>query len=202
MLIAILLIVGGYLLGSVASAIITCRLMGLPDPRGEGSGNPGATNVLRFGGRKAAAITLTGDILKGLLPVLVARLLGAGPGVVGAVAVAAFVGHLYPVFFNFRGGKGVATAGGALLALTPPVGLIAVVIWLVLAALFRYASLAGVSAAVAAPMLAWLFGYPGPVILAALVMGALLIWRHQTNIQRLLAGTEGRIGTGREEPES
>lgn len=200
MLVAIVLIVGSYLLGSVASAIVTCRLMGLPDPRGEGSGNPGATNVLRFGGRKAAAITLAGDVLKGVVPVLIARLLGAGPGVTGAVALAAFLGHLYPVFFGFRGGKGVATAGGALVALMPMVGLITLSLWLALAGLFRYASLAGVAAAIAAPLLAWLLGYPTPAVLAALVMGALLIWRHRGNIQRLIAGTEGRIGVRREEP--
>jgi len=199
MLLGALLIIGGYLLGSVASAVLVSHLMGLPDPRAEGSRNPGATNVLRLGGRKAAAITLAGDLLKGLLPVLLARLLGAGPAVAGAVAVAAFLGHLYPVFFGFRGGKGVATAAGALLALAPAVGVATVLLWLAIAAVFRYASLAGISAAALAPLLAWLFSYPAPIVLAVLLIAALLIWRHRSNIQRLLAGTEGRIGAGREQ---
>jgi glycerol-3-phosphate acyltransferase PlsY len=196
MLLNTLLIVGAYLLGSVACAVLTCRLMGLPDPRMEGSGNPGATNVLRLGGRKAAAITLAGDVLKGLLPVILARLLGAGPGVIGAVAVAAFLGHLYPLYFGFKGGKGVATAAGALLGLAPWVALAVVTLWLAVAILFRYASLAGICAAAAAPLLAWLLGYPAAVTLATLVMGAALVWRHRSNIERLLAGTEGRIGVG------
>ena len=199
MLLGALLIIGGYLLGSVASAVLVSHLMGLPDPRAEGSRNPGATNVLRLGGRKAAAITLAGDLLKGLLPVLLARLLGAGPAVAGAVAVAAFLGHLYPVFFGFRGGKGVATAAGTLLALAPAVGVATVLLWLAIAAVFRYASLAGISAAALAPLLAWLFSYPAPIVLAVLLIAALLIWRHRSNIQRLLAGTEGRIGAGREQ---
>lgn len=191
----LLYVLAGYLLGSLSSAIITCRLMGLPDPRSGGSGNPGATNVLRLGGKKAAAITLAGDMLKGLLPVLAVRALGADIAVQSAVAVAAFLGHLYPVFFGFRGGKGVATVLGVLLGLHWPVGLMTIASWLIIAKGFKISSLAALIAVLLTPLyVLWL--KPGePALLAAVIfMGTLLFWRHRSNIRNLLRGEEGSIG--------
>ena len=189
-----ILIVLAYALGSVSTAIIVCRLMGLPDPRTEGSKNPGATNVLRLGGKKAAAATLAGDFLKGLLPVLVARLFTAEPTILALVAMAAFLGHLYPIFFGFRGGKGVATALGVLLGLAWPVALAALATWLVMAKVFKISSLSALTAAALAPLYAlWLS--PQPAFIGMLTaMGLLLIWRHRSNIRNLLAGKEGHIG--------
>jgi len=190
---SLILIAGGYVLGSLSSAIIVCRLLGLPDPRGEGSGNPGATNVLRIGGKKAAAITLIGDMLKGLIPVLIAKLLGASIAVQAMVAVAAFLGHLYPLFFGFRGGKGVATALGVLLGLHWPVGLLTIATWLVIAKLFKISSLAALLAILVTPLYIWWLIPERSLILAMLFMGALLFWRHRSNIRNLIAGTEGHI---------
>lgn len=193
MLIDGLLILAGYLFGSLSSAIIVCRLLGLPDPRDQGSGNPGATNVLRFGGKKAAAVTLAGDMLKGLIPVLIARALGADILVQSLVATAAFVGHLFPVFFGFRGGKGVATALGVLLGLHWMVGLLTIATWLVVAYLFKIASLAALVAILVTPIYIWWL-YPEPALLTAmLVMAGLLFWRHRSNMRKLIEGTEGRI---------
>ncbi len=194
MLLALALVILGYLMGSVSAAIVVCRLMGLPDPRSQGSGNPGATNVLRIGGRSAAAITLLGDFLKGLLPVVLAQVAAVGPATVAATALAAFLGHLYPVFFRFQGGKGVATSFGVVLGLSPWVALGALATWLVVAAVLRISSLAALSAAALCPLYLWWFELPGIYVAAVLVMVALLVWRHRGNIQRLLAGTEGRIG--------
>ena len=183
-----------YLAGSIASAILVCRAMGLPDPRGAGSGNPGATNVLRMAGKRAAALTLAGDVLKGAAPVLLASGLSSSPTVVALAALAAFLGHLYPLYFRFRGGKGMATALGAIAALAWPVAGVVCAIWVVVAAATRYASLASMTAAVAAPIAAlWLAPYPAiPGVLA--VVAVLLLWRHRANIQRLVRGTESRIG--------
>jgi len=193
----LILIAAGYLLGSLSSAIIICRLLGLPDPRGQGSGNPGATNVLRIGGKKAAAATLIGDMLKGLIPVLIAKLLGADLAVQALVAVAAFLGHLYPLFFGFKGGKGVATALGVLLGIHWPVGLLTIATWLVIAKVFKFSSLAALLAILVTPVYIWWL-IPGESLLAVLVamlfMGALLFWRHRANIKGLLAGTEKKIG--------
>ena len=194
MLLALTAILGGYLLGSVSTAIITCRVMGLPDPRSDGSGNPGTTNVLRLGGSKAAAITLAGDLLKGLVPVVVARLLGLPDTTVAAVALAAFLGHLYPLFFQFRGGKGVATAGGAIIGLAPLVAAAALTTWAVMAMLFRISSLAALTAATLAPLYAYLLGGRWATVLVLATMAALLIWRHRANVQRIMRGTESRIG--------
>ncbi|MDQ2693972.1 MAG: glycerol-3-phosphate 1-O-acyltransferase PlsY [Pseudomonadota bacterium] len=190
-------IVLGYLLGSLATAVIVCRLLGLPDPRTQGSHNPGATNVLRFGGRKAAAITLIGDFLKGLLAVLLAHAGGAGEAGLAGTALAAFLGHLYPLFFGFAGGKGVATALGVLLGLSWKVGLAVLATWLVMAAAVRISSLSALTAAVLAPLYLWWFDLPGVYGAAVLVMAGLLVWRHRDNISRLLAGTEGKIGGSR-----
>ncbi|MEW6646760.1 MAG: glycerol-3-phosphate 1-O-acyltransferase PlsY [Pseudomonadota bacterium] len=193
-LIDIALIAGAYLLGSLSTAIILCRLLGLPDPRTQGSGNPGATNVLRFGGKKLAALTLVGDLVKGLIPVLIARSLTADPVVLAAVAMAAFLGHLYPLFFGFKGGKGVATAVGVLFGLAWPVALAAILTWLVMAALFRISSLSALTASVLAPAyMFWLDGRAAFITMTA-VMSLFLLWRHRANIQRLLAGEEKKIG--------
>ena len=196
-----LLTVAAYLLGSISSAIIVCRLMGLPDPRSQGSNNPGATNVLRIGGKKAAAITLVGDSLKGLVPVLVGQLLGVGPAGLAAAGLAAFIGHLFPVFFGFRGGKGVATAlgvqfglGAPVFGLWLPVGLPVALLWLFVAKVLRISSLAGLISMALAPVLVWLFGLPPVLIGMQLVMTGLLIWRHRSNIEKLLSGREGRLG--------
>jgi glycerol-3-phosphate acyltransferase PlsY len=199
MLTTLAFVIFGYLAGSISTAIIVCRLMGLPDPRGEGSRNPGATNVLRFGGRKAAAITLAGDFLKGVLPVLLARLAGVEEAGLALTALAAFLGHLYPVFFGFEGGKGVATAFGAILGLSWPVALAALATWLTMAFVVRISSLSALTAAVLAPLFGWWFGLPPAYDAAILTMVVLLVWRHRSNIRQLLAGTEDKIGTDRPE---
>ena len=189
------LVATAYLLGSVSSAIITCKLMGLPDPREQGSGNPGATNVLRIGGKKAALFTLTGDMLKGLVPVAVANVLNVNDSVLGSVALAAVLGHLYPLYFGFQGGKGVATTWGALLGIHWVLGLVWVFTWLLVAALFRISSLSALIATTLTPLYSyWLLSSPWLTVLNA-VIAALIIWRHRTNIRNLIEGTESRIGT-------
>jgi glycerol-3-phosphate acyltransferase PlsY len=198
MMIDVLLVLGGYLFGSISTAILVCKVMGLPDPRTEGSRNPGATNVLRFGGKKAAFVTLAGDMLKGLLPVLIAAALGAAPLVLALTALAAFLGHLYPVFFGFQGGKGVATALGAVFGLSWQVGLAVSATWLVIALLFHISSLAALTAMLLAPAYFWWLR-PEPAFIGVMaVITVLLYWRHRSNIRDLLAGREGKIGTDRE----
>ncbi|MDD9858381.1 MAG: glycerol-3-phosphate 1-O-acyltransferase PlsY [Gammaproteobacteria bacterium] len=182
-----------YLFGSISSAIVVCRLMSLPDPRSLGSHNPGATNVLRFGGKKAAAITLAGDFLKGLIPVLAAGALGGDSVVIASAGGGAFLGHLYPLFFRFQGGKGVATAAGVLAGLSVTLIALLLAVWLSSALLFRYSSVAALTAAVAAPWLVW-YLLPGPGYLTmSLAMVALLFWRHRGNLRRLAAGEESKI---------
>lgn len=193
-LLDIALIVLAYLLGSVSAAIITCKLMGLPDPRSEGSKNPGATNVLRIGNKKAAAITLFGDFLKGLIPVLIGRLLEAEPLVLALIAMAAFLGHLYPLFFGFKGGKGVATALGVILGLSWQVALAALLTWLIMAKVFKISSLSALTAAVLTPLYCWLLTPQLEYMVMLSVMSLLLIWRHRSNIQNLVSGKEGKIG--------
>ncbi len=189
------LIFVAYLFGSISSAILVCRLMGLPDPRTEGSGNPGATNVLRVGGKKAAAITLLGDMLKGLLPVLAGQWLGVDPLVLGLTGAAAFLGHLYPLFFGFRGGKGVATMLGVLFGFHWAVGAATAGTWLLVAKGFRISSLAALIATALAPLYIWLIlGPVWPLITITAAMTVLLFWRHRSNIQRLLSGEESLIG--------
>ncbi len=197
MILALALVLAAYLAGSVSTAVIVSKSMGLPDPRSSGSGNPGATNVLRLGGKKAAVATLLGDVLKGLLPVLVARLIGLDQSGVALVGLAAFLGHVFPVFFGFRGGKGVATALGVLIALSPAAAGIAALTWLATAALFRISSLAALVTAILAPVYLALLGAAKTQILALAVMAAFLVWRHKDNIQRLLQGTESRIGANK-----
>lgn len=194
---AIVLIVAGYLLGSISSAILVCRMLRLPDPRTQGSGNPGATNVLRVGGKKAAAVTLLGDMLKGLLPVLAAHALGMATPILAAVAMAAILGHLFPVFFGFRGGKGVATSLGALLGAAWPVGLAVVATWLVVFALTRISSLSALTAFVLAPFYAWWLQGEAVFVAAVALITLLLIWRHRSNIRKLLGGTEGGFRSAR-----
>jgi glycerol-3-phosphate acyltransferase PlsY len=183
-----------YLLGSISSAVVIARVMGLPDPRETGSKNPGATNILRYGGKTAAVLTLAGDILKGVIAVLVARALTADAVIITLCGFAAFLGHLFPVFFGFRGGKGVATALGVWFALNPWVGLALLVTWVLMALLFRYSSLAALATSALAPLyVAWLS--PGtPTLATMIVMSAILIFRHRTNIRNLIAGTENKIG--------
>jgi len=181
----------GYLLGSLSCAIIVCRLSGLPDPRTQGSGNPGATNVLRVGGKKIAVITLVGDILKGVIPVLLAKLYGASLDLQIAIGMAAFLGHLYPVFFHFKGGKGVATAIGVLLVASWPVGLSTVATWLFIAKVVRISSLSALIAFALTPLYAWWWEPQQTFFLIVTgAMSAMLIWRHRSNIRNLLAGTE------------
>lgn len=182
------LMVGAYLLGSVSSAILICKLFGYPDPRTDGSGNPGATNVLRVGSKPAAALTLVGDVLKGVVPVLVARQLGLLPGIAALAGFFAFLGHLFPVFFQFRGGKGVATAFGLLFALHWPTGLVGGGVWLALFGLLRISSVASMAAFIAAPACLW-FWLPTafwPMVILTLV----LLARHHENIRRLVNGEE------------
>jgi acyl phosphate:glycerol-3-phosphate acyltransferase len=191
--ITFLLVPGGYLFGSISTAIIVCKLMGLPDPRSTGSRNPGATNVARIGGKKAAALTLAGDMLKGLIPVLIAHALQADALVLAGTALAAFLGHLYPVFFGFQGGKGVATALGVVYGLYWPVGLLTSAVWLVMALGFRISSLAALTAMLVMPAgFYWLLPQT-PIIVAMVMLTALLFWRHRINITSLINGTEGRI---------
>ena len=190
----ILLVLGAYLIGSLSSAIIVCRLMGLPDPRTQGSNNPGATNVLRIGGKKPAAITLVGDWLKGVLPMIAAHLMDAAPPVLAAVGLAAFFGHLYPVFFGFRGGKGVATALGVQSCLMWQLGLAVALIWLFMAKVVHISSLSALVSMTLAPVVLWLL-WPDPWLLGMqLAITLVLYWRHRTNIRNLISGTEGRIG--------
>jgi glycerol-3-phosphate acyltransferase PlsY len=189
----VVVIVLAYLAGSISSAVIVCRALGLGDPRQVGSGNPGTTNVLRNFGAPAAALTLAGDVLKGFLPVLLARSLDVPTSVAAWAALAAFVGHLFPVFFAFRGGKGVATYIGVVLALAWPLGVAFVALWLAVAVMSRYASLAALTAACITPSLALVLAYPGTIVQALIVMAALVVWRHVPNIRQLLRGTERRI---------
>lgn len=189
----IALVLFGYLLGSISSAIITCRIMGLPDPREEGSGNPGATNVLRTGGKSAAAITLLGDLLKGLVPVLVARYLDVDDPVLGAVALAAVLGHMYPLFFGFKGGKGVATALGVLLGIDWLLGAAWAATWLGVAFLFRISSLSALTAMTLTPVYTWLLTASPPLTITAVILALIVIWRHRSNIRHLIEGTEERI---------
>lgn len=187
----------GYLLGSLSSAVLVSRMLGLADPRTTGSRNPGATNVLRYGGKRAAILTLAGDVAKGVIAVVLARLATDDSPTLALTALATCVGHLYPVFFGFRGGKGVATALGVWLALVPWVGALLLGTWLLVALVFRYSSLAALVAALAAPLyVLWLEPRPAYLAVAA-AMTALLIWRHRSNIRNLIAGTEGKIGTAK-----
>ncbi|MBP7352220.1 MAG: glycerol-3-phosphate 1-O-acyltransferase PlsY [Comamonas sp.] len=193
-----------YLIGSLSFAVIVSRAFGLSDPRTYGSGNPGATNVLRSGSKKAAAVTLLLDALKGFVPVVLVKY--AGPqfgleeGTLALVAIAAFLGHLFPVFFQFKGGKGVATALGVLLGISGWLGLLVLLTWLAVAVISRYSSLSALIASIAAPVYyvlldGSLWAAEKPLLAAIIAMSALLLWRHAQNIGRLLKGQESKIGS-------
>ena len=193
-----------YLIGSLSFAVLVSRLMGLNDPRTYGSNNPGATNVLRSGNKAAAVLTLLLDAFKGWLPVVAVKWWGEswglGEGTVALVGIAAFLGHLYPVFFGFKGGKGVATAAGVILAFNPWLGLASLATWLIIAVFFRYSSLASIVTAVFAPFFFLLGGgsaweAPAAQVLSLALMGLLLVWRHAENINRLIAGKESKLGS-------
>lgn len=184
----------GYILGSLPFAVVVSKAFGLADPRSFGSGNPGATNVLRSGNKLAALLTLLGDALKGWLAVVVAVQLGADSAGVAAAGLAAFLGHVFSVFLKFRGGKGVATAFGVLTGFHPVFGLAAAGTWLVVALATRYSSLAAIFAAIEAPFLTWIFSNQPELTAAVAVMSALLVFRHKGNILRLVTGAEQRIG--------
>ena len=198
------LVVLAYLLGSLSFAVIVSKFMGLSDPRSYGSKNPGATNVLRSGNKKAAVLTLLFDAVKGCVPVTVLLHYGAAyglaEGVAAAAGLAAFLGHLYPIFFKFEGGKGVATAMGVLMGVSPLLGLAVAITWLGIAWYFRYSSLAALLAAVLAPVYyamaagGPLWNFNGAIFGMLCVMGILLVWRHRDNVNRLLAGTETKLG--------
>lgn len=194
-LIDYILILAAYLVGSLSSAVIVCKLMGLPDPRSKGSGNPGATNVLRFGGKKAAAITLAGDMLKGLIPVLIVKTMDVSVLTLVLVGFAAFLGHLYPVFFQFKGGKGVATMLGVLFGFSWWAGLATAGTWLFMAKIVKISSLSALVATALAPLYIWLwFNHLSAIIITA-TMTFILFWRHRANIQNLLKGSEDSIGS-------
>ncbi len=201
----VLAVLAAYLVGSLSFAVIVSRLMGLADPRSYGSKNPGATNVLRSGNKAAALLTLAFDALKGYVPVWLALAFGPRFGLgdwsVAFVGLAAFLGHLWPVFFRFQGGKGVATAAGVLIALAPGLGLATLASWLIIAAFFRYSSLASIVAAVFAPFYQLLIWGVEPALACIVPMSLLLVWRHEGNIRKLLAGTESRIGQKAEKAE-
>lgn len=186
----LMVVIGAYFIGSLSSAIILCKLAGLPDPRSQGSGNPGATNVLRFGGKKLAATVLLLDVVKGILPVLIGVLLGFDTNWLAAIAFAAFIGHLYPVFFQFKGGKGVATAIGGLLVVSPLLAGSILLTWLVVFLIGRISSLSAIMAAALTPLYSlWLIDST-PARWIILVMAVMLLVRHHTNIKRLLEGEE------------
>jgi glycerol-3-phosphate acyltransferase PlsY len=185
---------GGYLLGSMSTAIIVCKLMRLPDPRAVGSNNPGATNVLRHGGKKAAIITLFGDMLKGLLAVLLANQFSHQPEYLALAGTGAFLGHLYPLYFGFKGGKGVATFYGVLLGFNWLAGVAALCVWLLVAFVSRYSSLSALLSAASAPFFLWLLDADTALLMAAILMSALLYWRHRSNMQNLISGRENKIG--------
>ncbi len=190
-----LALIAAYLLGSVPFAMISSKVFGLADPRTYGSGNPGATNVLRSGNKKAALMTLIGDALKGAVAVIVAQQMGLSDTLIALVALAVFLGHLYPIFLKFKGGKGVATAAGVLLALDPILGLAVAGTWLLVAYVSRYSSLAALIAAAAAPLIAVLMHGATHQTIVVGILGMALIGKHWQNIQRLMAGQESKIGS-------
>jgi glycerol-3-phosphate acyltransferase PlsY len=192
-MLALVFILIAYLFGSLNFAIILCKFAGLPDPRSQGSGNPGATNVLRFGGKKLAFIVILGDALKGVIPVLLARAVGIDGIALSWVALVAVLGHMYPIFFRFEGGKGVATMLGAIIALSWFVGILVVLTWIVIAALFRFSSLASIISVILLPIYLS-FCQQQAYILPMIIMAVIILYRHSTNIKRLFKGEEPKIG--------
>ena len=198
-MLTIVFVIAAYLLGSISFAVVTSKAFGIADPRTYGSRNPGATNVLRSGKKAAAALTLLGDAAKGWLAVFVAMQFGLSEVQIALVVLAVFTGHLFPIFLSFKGGKGVATALGVLLALSGWLGVAVLATWLFMAVVFRYSSLSALVAAIAAPFYTFMLGLPREWVLASAVMSTLLIWRHKSNIQNLLAGKESKIGSKKAE---
>jgi len=188
----------GYLFGSISTAIMTCKLMGLPDPRSVGSRNPGATNVLRHGGKKAAIITLLGDMLKGLVPVAAVTVLNPAPAAIAVAGLGAFLGHIYPVYYRFKGGKGVATYFGVLVGFNWMAGLAAMLIWLLTAAVTRLSSLSALVSALLAPFVLWQLSRLPELSVTLAMMSLLLYWRHRSNIRNIIEQKEHKIGVKKE----
>ena len=184
----------GYLVGSVSTAIITCKLMGLEDPRSVGSNNPGATNVLRHGGKKAAIITLIGDMLKGLVPVIAVTMVEPAAGAIALTGLGAFLGHVFPVYYGFKGGKGVATYYGVLLGFSWMAGIAALLIWLLTAFVSKISSLSALVSALSAPFVLWYSSHSPELSVILGLMTALLFWRHRSNVSNIIAGNEHKIG--------
>lgn len=189
-----------YFFGSLSSAIIVCKILRLPDPRTQGSGNPGATNVLRIAGKGPAIVTLLGDILKGVIPVLAAKWVGLSTLGLSIVTLAAFLGHIFPIYFRFQGGKGVATAFGCLVTLVWPAGLTLAGTWLIVAFITRYSSLAALVVTVLAPIDVWVFTQQWDYTIMTILISLILIYRHKSNIQKLLHGEETKIGQKNKNP--
>jgi len=183
-----------YLIGSISTAIITCKIMGIEDPRNTGSNNPGATNVLRHGGKKAAIITLLGDMLKGLIPVIIISQIQTDPLIIALVGLFALLGHIFPVYYGFKGGKGVATYYGVILGINWLVGLIALAIWLVIAKLLKISSLSALVSVFFTPFILWHFSQSIELTSAVVLMSILVFWRHKKNIKSMLQGSEVKIG--------
>ena len=190
----ITLVIASYLIGSISCAIVFAAWMQLPDPRQLGSGNPGATNMLRTGSKKAAALTLAGDLLKSLLPLMVAKYLGTNEINLCWMGGAAILGHMYPIYYRFRGGKGVATTLGVLLAIHWPLAIIWSAVWLIMAKISRYSSLSALTATALLPLVAWAIDLPVHVMSLLVMISILVFWRHRTNISKLVQGQESRIG--------
>lgn len=184
----------GYLVGSVSTAIITCKLMGLEDPRGVGSNNPGATNVLRHGGKKAAIITLIGDMLKGLIPVIAVAMIEPAAGAIALTGLGAFLGHVFPVYYGFKGGKGVATYYGVLLGFSWMAGIAALLVWLVTAFISKISSLSALVSALCAPFILWQSSHSPELTMMLGPMTVLLFWRHRNNVRNIIDGKEHKIG--------
>lgn len=184
----------GYLVGSVSTAIITCKLMGLEDPRSVGSNNPGATNVLRHGGKKAAIITLIGDMLKGLVPVIAVTMVEPAAGAIALTGLGAFLGHVFPVYYGFKGGKGVATYYGVLLGFSWMAGIAALLIWLLTAFVSKISSLSALVSALSAPFVLWYSSHSPELTVILGLMTALLFWRHRSNVRNIIDGKEHKIG--------
>ena len=195
----ILIVVGAYLLGSINSAIIVSKAFSLPDPRKLGSGNPGATNVLRTGNKIAAVITLAGDLLKGLLPVLAVDLFTANNPLIAATGIAALLGHMYPLYYGFKGGKGVATTLGVLLGFYWLLGVVWIAVWLFTALLFRYSSLSALVATILILVTSWFWSENIWLFIAMTIITVFVFWRHRSNIKNLLAGDESKLGKSNKE---
>ena len=187
-------IIIAYLIGSIASAILISKWLRLPDPRSIGSGNPGATNVLRTGNKKAAVLTLFGDLLKGFIPVFIGHWLQFEVTALCLVGLAAILGHMYPIYYRFRGGKGVATTLGVLLGIAWPLAISWGLIWISVAKITRYSSLAALLATLSLPVIAWFLRYPVPVVSLTIGISLLIVWRHRSNIQNLYRGEESQLG--------